>query len=101
MDIMKDDYISVTNMRTGEQETVSRSGLLNLANAIIVQACDDYVMPEFERERNYIERWIRSVDFDLYSRSCVSPELLITHLHTLIDNPVRRCRRYGKAETGL
>ena len=99
MDIMKDDYISVINVRTGEQETVSRSGLLNLANAIIVQACDDYVDTAYERERNYIERWIRSSDFDLYSRSCVAPELLINHLHELIKNPVRRCRRYGQSQT--
>lgn len=84
MNIMKDDYITVINVRTGEQETVSRSGLLNLANAIIVQACDDYVDNAYERERNYIERWIRSSDFDLYSRSCVAPELLINHLQELI-----------------
>lgn len=99
MDYMKDDFTVCINERTGRVELLSRSGLLNLANAIIIQACDDYVDADFERDRPFIEKWIRSGDFDVYSRSCVSPDLLINHLHSLIKNPVRRCRKYGQSKT--
>lgn len=75
---MKDDFITVQNYRTGQTETVSTDGLLNLANAIIIRACDDYQLSDY-RERD-IERFLKSDWALVLMRGCANSEKIITHL---------------------
>ena len=46
-----------------------------LANAIIIQACDDY---SWDAVR--VEKFIRSHWFHVLSRGCADPDLLVEHL---------------------
>lgn len=80
MDTEKNDLTVCINKRTGKVEMLSRSGLLNLANAIIIRACDDYKMLPYKNERMFIEKFIRSGYFEMLSRGCVPAEKLINHL---------------------
>ena len=78
--MISDGYTTVTNYRTGEQEKVSRSGLIALADHIILRAVDDYKSPWHRHERYGIEKFFKTQYFDLLSRSCVHPDKLITFL---------------------
>ena len=75
---MKDDFITVQNYRTGQTETVSTDGLLNLANAIIIRACDDYQLPDY-RERD-IERFLKSDWALILMRGYANADKIINHL---------------------
>lgn len=52
-----------------------------LANAIIIQACDDYSWDPVG-----VELFIRSDWFHTLSRGCVDPDLLIEHLKSIGGN---------------
>ena len=75
---MKDDFTEVKNFRTGQIETVSTDGLLNLANAIIIRACDDYSLSDY-RERD-IERFLKSDWALVLMRGCANSDKIIDHL---------------------
>lgn len=78
--MVSDGYTTVFNYRTGKDEQVSRSGLITLADHIILRAVNDYKSPWHKHERHSIENFIKTPYFDLLSRSCVHPDKLITFL---------------------
>lgn len=72
------DFVRVTNYRTKKEEMVSRDGLYQLANAIIITAVRDY--EDYPELQYAIERFIDSDYFDLLSRSTISSNVLIDFL---------------------
>lgn len=77
---MKDDFTQVRNFRTGQIETVSTDGLLNLANAIIIRACDDYKSRDYQYRRFPIEKFLKSDYANILMRGCCSPDKIINYL---------------------
>lgn len=83
---MKDDFTQVHNFRTGEIETVSADGLLNLANAIIVRACEDYKSKEYQFRRFSIEKFLKSEYANLLMRGCCSQDKIINYLVEVVSH---------------
>ena len=83
---MKDDFTQVKNYRTGQIETVSIGGLLNLANAIIIRACDDYRSKEYQSRRSSIEKFLKSDYANLLMRSCCSQDKIINYLSEVVSH---------------
>lgn len=80
-----DGYTTVFNYRTGKAEQVSRSGLITLADHIILRAVNDYKSPWHKHERHSIENFIKTPYFDLLSRNCVHPDKLIIFLRQEVE----------------
>lgn len=75
------DITQVLNRRTGRIETVYKESLLDLANAIIERAVNDYHDAyNAPYTRGQIECFFRSDYFLLLSRGCVSPDSIIKFL---------------------
>lgn len=75
------DLTQVMNRRTGRIETIYKDGILDLANAIIERAVNDYRDAyNCPYIRSQIERFFRSEYFLLLSRGCVSPDSIIKFL---------------------
>lgn len=83
---MKDDFTQVRNYRTGQIETVSADGLLNLANAIIIRACDDYKSKEYQFRRFPIEKFLKSEYANLLMRGCCSQDKIINYLSEVVSH---------------
>lgn len=83
--MVSDGYTTVFNYRTGKAEQVSRSGLITLADHIILRAVYDYKSPRHKHERDIIENFIKTPYFDLLSRSCVNSDKLITFLRQEVN----------------
>lgn len=62
----------------GGGEVSEEYGWKLLANAIIEQACYDYV--HNPKERDYIEKWIKSEQFDILARDCLAVDALLKFL---------------------
>lgn len=74
---------------------------LELANAIIIQACKDYKALYYKkRTKKYmhllaesdffkLEKFFRSEWFDFLSRTCIDGETLIKHLQEEVQNEIR------------
>lgn len=77
---MKDDFTQVRNYRTGQIEKVSVYGLLNLANAIIIRACEDYNTRDYQYRLFVLEKFFRSEYANILMRGCCNPDKLINHL---------------------
>lgn len=78
---MKDGFVIATNIRTGEKESINANGLKLLANAIIKQACIDYINGgEFYRDRIPIEKFLQSEYGKILLRDTVVPEKVIKYL---------------------
>lgn len=77
---MENGFTTVYNFRTGTKERVSADGLLNLANAIIIRACDDYKSRDYQYRRFPIEKFLKSEYANLLMRGCCNPDKLINHL---------------------
>lgn len=77
---LKDDFTQVWNYRTGQIETVSTDALLNLANAIIIRACDDYNSKDYEYRLISLEKFFRSEYANILMRGCCNPDKLINYL---------------------
>lgn len=73
---MFDGYVLVVNSRTGENELVSKSGLINLADAIIKNACDSYMKSNSEVTARGIEHFLLSSYGRVLLRT-IEPEALI------------------------
>lgn len=82
---LKDDFVMVQNFRTGKSETVSTDGLLNLANAIIIRACDDYILPDYEHQLFSIEKFLKSDWALVLMRGSINADRIIDHLRRLKD----------------
>ena len=83
---MKDDFTQVRNFRTGQIETVSTDGLLNLANAIIIRACDDYKSRDYQYRRFPIEKFLKSDYANILMRGCCSPDKIINYLLEVVSH---------------
>lgn len=81
---MVDGWTKVINHRTGKVESVSINGLKLLANAIVKEACVDYIRP-YCRERNSIEKFILSDYGKVLLRDCTMPESIINHLRKQVE----------------
>lgn len=77
---LKDDFTQVRNYRTGQIEKVSVDGLLNLANAIIIRACEDYNSRDYQYRLFALEKFFRSEYANILMRGCCNPDKLINHL---------------------
>lgn len=81
---MKNGLTQVKNNRTGMFEMASSESLKLLANAIIEQACLDYVKWEFARSRPDIEKFLLSDYGKLLLRDAVEPAIIIQYLRTQV-----------------
>ncbi len=82
---MKNGLTQVKNNRTGMFEIASSESLKLLANAIIEQACIDYVKLEFARSRPAIEKFLLSDYGKLLLRDAIEPEIIIKHLRNQLE----------------
>lgn len=73
---MFDGYVYANNDRTGEIETLSKSGLINLADAIVKNACEEYLRSNSDITINGIEDFLLSSYGRALLRS-IEPEDLI------------------------
>lgn len=73
---MFDGMTAVINQRTGEREMVSKSGLINLADAVIKDACITYMKSNSDITIDGIEHFLLSSYGRLLLRT-TSPEWLI------------------------
>lgn len=76
---MFDGMTRVINNRTGKEEYVSKSGLLNLADKIIEDSCTHYLKTNSEREHVYIEDFLRS-DYGRALLRNIDPEFIINKM---------------------
>ena len=81
---MVDGWTTVINQRTGYSERVSINGLKLLANAVVKEACMDYVRPCC-RERPLIEKFISSEYGKILLRDCTTSEKIINHLRGQVE----------------
>ena len=82
---MRNGMTKVKNNRTWLFEMASSESLKLLANAIIEQACMDYVKWEFARSRPAIEKFLLSDYGKLLLRGVVEPEIIINHLRSQLE----------------
>lgn len=83
---MENGFTTVYNFRTGTMERVSADGLLNLANAIIIRACDDYKSKEYQFRRFPIEKFLKSEYANLLLRGCCSQDKIINYLSEVVSH---------------
>lgn len=83
---MENGFTTVYNFRTGTRERVSADGLLNLANAIIIRACDDYKSRDYQYRRFPIEKFLKSEYANLLMRGCCSPDKIINYLSEVVSH---------------
>lgn len=83
---MENGFTTVYNFRTGTNETVSAEGLLNLANAIIIRACDDYKSRDYQSRRFPIEKFLKSEYANLLMRGCCSQDKIINYLSEVVSH---------------
>lgn len=82
---MVDGWTMVQNQRTNTNEKVSIYGLNLLANAIVKEACRDYISCHFVRDRIIIEKFLTSDYGKLLLRDCTTPEKIIDHLRGQVE----------------
>lgn len=82
---MQDGWTVVINQRTNSPETVSIYGLNLLANAIVKEACRDYISCHFSRDRIIIEKFLNSEYGKILLRDCTTPEKIIDHLRGQVE----------------
>lgn len=63
---------------------MNRDGIYNLCNAIILQACTDYVSGQYKT--GPLENFFYSSWYSMLSRERIDPDLLIRHLREERDN---------------
>ena len=83
---MENGFTTVYNFRTGTMERVSVDGLLTLANAIIIRACDDYKSRDYQYRRFPIEKFLKSEYANLLMRGCCSPDKIINYLSEVVSH---------------
>ena len=66
-----------------------RNGILNLCNAVIIQACADYVSGQYSTKA--LEDFFRSSWYHQLSRESIDLDLLIRHLSNELE-----AKRNGK-----
>ena len=81
---MFDGMTTVINQRTGETETLSKAGLLNLANGIIESACNSYMKTNSEIEHRNIERFLKS-DYGRVLLRTIEPDKLIFKMKEVMN----------------
>ena len=65
-----------------------REGIYNLCNAVILQACADYLSGQYSREA--LEAFFHSSWFLMLVRESIDPDLLIQHLTEEVKNRGKR-----------
>ena len=83
-------FTEVPNFRTEKKEIVSIDGLYNLADAIIIRACDDYNAKDITIREYDIEKFLRSDWALVLMRGCCNADKIIDHL--------REVKSLGKSE---
>lgn len=82
---MFDGMTTVINQRTGETEKLSKDGLLNLANAIVKNACDSYMKSNSEIHHRDIERFLKS-DYGRVLLRTIDPDKLIYQMKEVMSD---------------
>lgn len=82
---MYDGMTTVINCRTGETEKLSKNGLLNLANAIVKNACESYMKSNSEVHHRNIERFLTS-DYGRVLLRSIDPDRLIYKMKEVMND---------------
>ena len=64
--------------------TSNRDGIYNLCNAVVLQACMDYISGQDSRKA--LEDFLHSSWYSMLVRESIDPDLLIQHLTEEVKN---------------
>ena len=79
----------------------NRDGIYNLCNAVILQACIDYISGHYNRKN--LEDFFHSSWYSMLVRDSIDPDLLIQHLTEEAKNHGQRRihKEYAQLHNGM